>query len=147
MGRRLTAFKIDFCNGVIVAPLIYVAPPSDGALPLYTSTKNGPPGRCLQSQSAWRTLFIFATLPKSQACAQNADDQRDDKENDAADLGQLGQLGVHAALTACCHRGGAFAHDRAGQALALLLLREGENNDQHGHGDEDDAENDLIPVH
>ena len=54
---------------------------------------------------------------------------------------------VHAALTACCHRGGAFAHDRAGQALALLLLREGENNDQHGHGDEDDAENDLIPVH
>ena len=40
MGRRLTAFKIDFCNGVIVAPLIYVAPPSDGALPLYTSTKN-----------------------------------------------------------------------------------------------------------
>ena len=106
-----------------------------------------PPGRCLQSQSAWRTLFIFVTLPKSQARAQNADDQRDDKENDAADLGQLGQLGVHAALTACCHRGGAFAHDRAGQALALLLLREGENNDQHGHGDEDDAENDLIPVH
>ena len=62
------------------------------------------------------------TLPKSQACAEDADDQRDDKENNAADLGQLGQLGVHAALTASSHRGGAFAHDRARQTLALLLL-------------------------
>ena len=40
------------------------------------------------------------TLPKSQACAQDADDQRDGKENDAANLGQLCQLGVNAALFA-----------------------------------------------
>ena len=86
------------------------------------------------------------TLPKSQACAEDADDQRDDKENNAADLGQLGQLGVHAALTASCHRGGAFAHDRARQTLALLLLSEGKDDDQNGYDDEDDSESDLIPV-
>ena len=34
MGRRLTAFKMFFCNGVMCTPLIYVAPPSGGALPV-----------------------------------------------------------------------------------------------------------------
>ena len=41
---------------------------------LYTFTKNGPPGRCLQSSRAWRTHFVsLLTLRASQACAQDAD--------------------------------------------------------------------------
>ena len=72
------------------------------------------------------------TLRASQACAQDADDQRNDEENNAANLGQLSQLGVHAALTAGSHRSRAFAHDSTGQALTLLLLRKGKDDDQQG---------------
>ena len=53
MGRRLTAFKIDFCKGVIFTPLIYVAPPSGGALPtaFFISFHKKRPARALPAKA------------------------------------------------------------------------------------------------